>query len=338
MRAPRLLGRLATVAATAALVGGFAAASPATAADPAASPDTGPAYSVPAGDLAASLQCHGDLSSGKTPVLLVPGTTQSPEVNFDWNYEKAFSAEGRSWCAVRLPKFAMGDIQTSAEYVVNAVRTMHDRAGRKISVVGFSQGGMVPRWAFKYFPDTRAMVDDMIGLDPSNHGTLDAYPVCAAHGGCAPAFWQQQTGSRFLAALNAGQETYAGIAYTQVYTATDEVVVPNFPPAASSALRTGPGEKSNVLVQSICPVHVSEHLSMGTSDPVGYALVQDALTHDGTGQASRINRTVCTQRYMPAVSDASFAANFPRVVALAGAQVLTAARVPAEPALRPYAR
>ena len=81
------------------------------------------------------------------------------------------------------------------------------------------------------------MVDDMIGIDPSNHGTLDAQAVCSLP--CAPAFWQQRTGSQFLTALNRGGETFAGISYTQVYTATDEVVVPNLGPAASSSLHTG---------------------------------------------------------------------------------------------------
>ena len=321
----RRLGALvAGLVATTALV-----AAPAQAAPP-------PGYSVPIAQLNDSLTCSGNPRTGPTPVLLVPGTTLTPDVNFDWNYAKAFSAQGRAWCWVELPKNAMGDIQVNAEHVVHGIRTLRAAAGRKISVVGFSQGGMVPRWALKFWPDTRPMVDDLVGLDPSNHGTLDAYPICLP--GCAPAFWQQQTGSKFLQKLNEGQETYAGISYTQVYTATDEVVVPNFGPFASSRLTTGPGAKSNVLVQSICPVHVSEHLSMGTSDPVGYALVMDALKNVGPGQASRIDRRVCLQPFMPAVTADSFARNFPRVVAQAGEQILVADRVPAEPALAPYAR
>ena len=181
------------------------------------------------------------------------------------------------------------------------------------------------------------MVDDVVGLDPSNHGTLDAYPGCAV-GGCAPAFWQQQTGSRFLAALNRDQETYAGISYSQVYTATDEVVVPNVPPAPSSALTTGAGSRSNTLVQSICPVHVSEHLSMGTSDPVGYALVTDALTHAGPASAARISRTVCLQDVFPGIDRTTYAADFGRVLASAGQQGLTYPHVAAEPAPAAYAR
>ncbi|MFN2561754.1 MAG: esterase/lipase family protein [Jatrophihabitans sp.] len=247
--------------------------------------------------MARALHCSGDLSSGR-PVLLVPGTTLTPEVNFSWNYEKVFTAAHRPWCAVTLPNHAMSDVQTAGEYVVYAVRTMFAAAHRQVSVVGFSQGGMVPRWALKWWPDTQAMVDDLVGIDPSNHRTLDAEAVCGL--GCAPSFWQQRTGSAFLRALNAGQETYAGISYTQIYTATlDEVVVPNLGPAASSALHTGPGRISNVVVQSICPLHVADHLTMGTLDPVGFALVMDALTHTGPATANRTSRSVCTQLTMP---------------------------------------
>ena len=298
----------------------------------------GPRLSVSGSALAASLTCRGDLAgAARRPVLLVPGTTLTPSENFSWNYEKVFTAQGRPWCAVTLPQHAMGNIAVAAEYVVHAIRTVRARAERRISVVGFSQGGMVPRWALKYWPDTRAMVVDMIGLDPSNHGTLDAYPACAI-GGCAPAIWQQQTGSRFLRALNTGPETWAGISYTQVYTATDEVVVPNVGPRASSRLDTGAGRRANVSVQSICPVHVSEHLSMGTSDPVGYALVIDALTHAGPASAARISRTVCLRDVFPGINRVTYPAHMARVIATAGEQLALARRVPAEPPLPAYAR
>ena len=299
---------------------------------------TGPALDVPAAQLAASLTCSGAAGgSGPTPVLLVPGTTLTAEVNYSWNYEKVFSRAGRPWCAVTLPHNAMSDIQTAGEYVVSAIRTLHVRAGRRISVIGFSQGGMVPRWALKYWPDTRAMVDDLVAIDPSNHGTLDAFAVCAV-GGCAPAFWQQRAGSKLLTALNKGAETYAGISYTSMYTATDEVVVPNLGPAASSALHTGAGRISNVLVQSICPVHVADHLIMGTTDPVGYALVLDALNHGGPADPSRISRAVCGEIVMPGLDPASVTVNFARLAAVVATQVALYPHVAAEPPLAAYAR
>lgn len=297
---------------------------------------SGRGLSVASTTLARAVHCAGDLTSAP-PVLLVPGTTLTPEVNFSWNYEKVFTATHRPWCAVTLPNHAMSDIQTAGEYVVYALRTMYAAAHRKVSVVGFSQGGMVPRWALKWWPDTRSMVADLVGIDPSNHGTLDGDAVCVL--GCAPSFWQQRTGSAFLRALNAGQETYPGISYTQIYTTTlDEVVVPNFGPAASSSLHTGPGLISNVAVQSICPLHLADHLTMGTFDPVAYALVMDALTHTGPAAPGRISSSVCTQLTMPGVALQSAVGNLLRVGAVAGTQLVLYPHVPKEPALAAYAR
>lgn len=302
-----------------------------------AAPDdagTGPELTAPGRE--ESLTCAGDLAddSAGAPVLLVPGTLLEPDVNYDWNYARAFAGEGRPYCTVTLPAHSTGDIQVAAEHVVHAIRTMHDEAGSRISVVGYSQGGMVPRWALKYWPDTRSMVEDMIGIDPSNHGTLDAYPVCGP--GCVPAIVQQQTGSAFLAALNDGPETFAGIDYTVVYTVTDEVVVPNLPPAASSELRGGEGELANIPVQEICPVHVAEHVTMGTTDPVGYAVVADALDHDGPGDASRVDRSVCRQDVMPAVDRTRLVGNEARVLGQVATSLTTEPWVVAEPPLRDY--
>lgn len=332
------LSRLSAVL-VAAVLGGAALSGPASAAAPSAVPTTVPTASP------ANLQCSGDpAASHGEPVLLVPGTTLNPQVDFSWNYEKAFTAQGRAWCAITLAggaggDFAMGDIQTAGEQVADAIRTLHGRAaGQQIAVVGHSQGGMVPRWAFKYFPDTRAMVSDLIGLAPSNHGTVDAYPICAVT--CSPSIWQQQTGSKFLKALNAGAETYAGISYTQVYSLTDEVVVPNFPliTPASSELHTGAGAITNIASQSVCPLVPAEHLSVGTSDPVGYAAVMDALDHAGPADVTRFPATTCASPIAPGIDPVSFATNFAAVVATAGTQIALAPKVSAEPALRDYAK
>jgi hypothetical protein len=138
---------------------------------------------------------------------------------------------------------------------------------------------MVPRWALRFWPDTRSMVDDLVGLSPSNHGTLDAIPACAQS--CAPAFWQQRSNAAFIAALNSAQETFPGISYTSIYTDTDEVVVPNFGPAASSSLSGGGGAVTNVAIQSVCPNDLTEHLGIGIYDNTAYLLALDALSHPG---------------------------------------------------------
>ena len=298
---------------------------------------SGPAFDVPQSALDAALTCGPGTTNAARPVaLFIAGTTLTPRENYSWNYFRAFTAAGRPFCSVELPNHAMSDIQVSAEYVVAAIRAVHERSGRKVAIVGFSQGGMIGRWALKYWPDTRAKVGELIGIDPSNHGTLDAYPVCAA-AGCAPAFWQQQTASRFTTALNTGPETFAGIDYTSMYTPTDEVVVPNLPPAPSSALTTGAGRRANISTFDVCPGHVADHLSMGSFDALAYALVVDALDHAGPASPARIDRSVCLAPFQPGVDPVTFPADLATYVAGAGLQVATYPHVLAEPPLKPYA-
>jgi pimeloyl-ACP methyl ester carboxylesterase len=295
-----------------------------------------PPLTVPQADLDAALSCTDNApGSARTPVLLVPGTAYSPKSDFSWNWEPALTKLGIPWCVVALPGDGMGDIQIAAEYVVNAIRTMSARAGRRIAIIGHSQGGMVPRWAFRFFPDTRSMVDDLIGMSPSNHGTLDADIVCIP--GCAPSFWQQADRSEFIKALNSVQETFAGIAYTVAYTRTDEIVVPNLNEQGSSGLRTGDGRIRNVAIQEVCPLDVNEHLAIGTYDPVAYALAIDALEHPGPADPARLTGTgVCGQLFMPGVNPLTFPTDELSSLAAVGAAVASTPPIPAEPPLRCY--
>jgi hypothetical protein len=295
----------------------------------------GPALSVPKATLDAALTCSGPLTGlRKDPVLLVPGTTVTPEPNFSWNYQRAFTAMGIRWCAVTLPYDATGDIQVAAEYVVHSLRTMSRKSGREVDVVGWSQGGMVPRWALRFWPDTRKTVDDLVGLSPSNHGTVVADVACRQD--CNPAFHQQASQSQFLRALNSGAETFAGIDYTVAYTRLDEVVVPNVGPTPSSGLRTGHGAIANIALQDVCPTNTADHFAIGSSDAVGFAIVADALGHTGPAVRTRIPLTTCAQPFQPGVDPTTFAADFARLLAYAGDPAGNAPDVPAEPPLKPY--
>ncbi|GAB4006454.1 esterase/lipase family protein [Nocardioides ultimimeridianus] len=267
----------------------------------------GPKLSVDPAKLKASLACHGDPSTGGEPVLLNPATSVTPDQDYAWTYEKAFTAQKRYWCAVTMPFHTFGDIQTAGQYLVHAIRTMHARTDRRIGILGHSQGGMSMRWALRFWPDTRAMVADVIGMAGSNHGTT-ALPLCGTAGvaTCTPAVWQQQADAQFIKALNSRAETFAGISYTEVYSHTDEVVMPNSTAAnSSSSLHTGAGRITNVATQDVCPTDVDEHLLMGTVDPTTYALVMDALRHDGPADPARVGTASCSQLYMPYVDPAS---------------------------------
>jgi hypothetical protein len=295
----------------------------------------GPKLSVPAAKLAGALKCNGALAGARhAPVLLVPGTTLNPTTDFSYGWEPALRQLGYPYCTIDLPGNAMADIQTAGEYVVYAIRTMHAAYGGRIDIIGHSQGGMVPRWALRFWPDTRAMVDDLIGLSPSNHGTLDAIPLCKV--GCAASIWQQRSNAKFIAALNSRRETFAGVSYTNVYTLTDEVVVPNFGPAASSSLHGGGGAITNVAIQAVCPTDPTEHIGIGVYDHTAYALALDAITHAGPADPGRVAQSTCLDPLMPGLDPVAFPANFAATNVAVAKTLATYPHVPAEPRLACY--
>lgn len=292
----------------------------------------GPALSVPDAELRASLSCSPNLADGPyDPVLLVHGTTLDPQSNFGWNFIPAFDAARRPHCEVALLDNATGDIQLSAERVVHAIRTMHARAGRPIDIVGHSQGGMVPRWALRFWPDLRPLVDDLVGVAPSNHGTIDADVLCALPR-CAAAIHQQAARSEFVKALNSGAETFGAIDYTALFTLLDEVVVP----ASSGALLGGGTNVTNLAVQDVCPGRLVEHLGLGTYDAAAYAVVLDALDHDGPARPARVDRRVCRQQLMPGVVPERFAGAFADAGSVVAGTLARAPTVADEPPLRCY--
>ena len=288
----------------------------------------GPELSEPRERLVSSLACSTGLDgTTRTPVLLVHGTSLTPEENWSATYQPAMNSLRIPWCTVALPDRGTADIQRNAEYVVHAIREMRRRAGRPIAIVGASQGGMLPRWALRFWPDTRPMVDDLVGLAPSNHGTERGHTSCRRE--CFPAHRQQMSGSRFIEALNSFQETFAGVSYTNVYTRYDEVVTP----ATSAALHTGPGQITNVAVQDICPLDFSDHITLALANATGFALAMDALSNPGPGSRHRVGERGCSQPPIPGYNPA-------RLAALTSSYFANrdngAARVSAEPPLRCY--
>jgi hypothetical protein len=222
---------------------------------------------------------------------------------------------------------------------------MHALAQRRIAILGHSQGGMSMRWALRFWPETRTMVDDIIGIAGTNHGTTVRGPCQPGRTMCTPAAWQQMASSHFIAALNSGAETFAGISYTEIYTHSDEVVKPNSSPAnSSSSLHTGAGRITNVATQDLCPHDLNEHTFVGTVDAVAYALVMDALTHAGPAQPSRIDSRVCRQLYQPGVDPLNVQNYLQSLLGLPGLLSVTSPNVnfvgapelAAEPPLRCY--
>lgn len=249
----------------------------------------GPALDTAETALRAALHCPATFEHAtRETVLLVHGTYSTPEQNWGWSYLPALSQRGFDVCTVTLPNRSMGDIQVQSEYVVFAIRDIAGRSGRKVDVAGASQGTLQPRWAVKWWPDVRALVDDIVMLAGPHHGTTVA--TLSPFGRCFDSCWQMRPGSKFLNSLNAGDETPGGISYTSVFTTFDEFVVPQLP-ISTSALNGA----ANIRVQDLCPGRLTDHGSLSTSDAVGFALTVDAFTRPGPADPARFDAMTCAQ-------------------------------------------
>lgn len=261
---------------------------------------TGPTLQVPEATMAAALSCPERFSGAHDPVLFVHGTTLTARSNWAWNYAKTLPTQGYDVCLVDLPDRARADIQVSTEYVVYAIRTMAVKSGGKVDIVGFSQGPLELRWAVKWWPDVRARVDDLVAMAGVAHGFTETEVICSQS--CIAPFWQMRPDSQFLAALNNHDESPGDIDYTSVYSRTDQFVWlagAGGNPWDDSASIDG---ATNIAVQDFCPGRSVEHVQV-VYDAAFYAVVFDALAHDGTANQSRIDRSVCLQHAMPGVDN-----------------------------------
>ena len=97
----------------------------------------------------------------------------------------------------------------------------------------------------------------------------------------------------------------------------------------------GPARITNVAVQDVCPSDNPDHMVIGTTDPVSWALIKDALDHDGPANPARIPLSVCAEGVMPGVDSPLLATDIAAAAAYV-AQSGAYPQVPAEPALRCY--
>jgi hypothetical protein len=304
----------------------------------------GPPLSVPAATLAAALTCGQSLQGvSRDVVLMLEPTLVSLQQAYSWNYVPAFRANHIPYCEVAVPQDGDGDVQVAAEYIVNAIRTVHAETGRQVELFGWSQGASTsPRWALRWWPDLRPMVASQIGLEPDNEGGSDTVePICISGVlPCIPAAWQEVrriTGapSNFMTALNSGQQTFTGIAYTNVYSLTDEVAGLNFGADPVGPLPPAPNVL-NANEQAECPTQLYEHLTI-TASSMAYAVVMAAVRSPGhVPDLSKINFSqVCSNLLMPYVTPVSLAAAEASIVATLPGRLLTG-RVAAEPPLGCY--
>ncbi len=292
----------------------------------------GPRLSVPVADLQAAVRCTPSArGSHREVALFVPGTGVGPDEAFSWNWFRALDRIGHPYCAVALPGSSVGDVQVSAEYVVHAIRYARSISRGKIAVIGHSQGGVSSRFALRFWPDTRAMVADHVGLAAVNHGSVqndELYP-----NGNGPAFaLQLKRTAEFIKAVNSRQETFPGISYTSLSTVHDQFVNP----VGTTDVR-GPADRvANISLQDVCPDNPSDHITIGTSDALAYALTMNAITRRGPANPAEIPASVCSQDTMPGVDPGTVADELAAFLKTAVDRIAAAPVTPVEPALKPY--
>jgi triacylglycerol lipase len=206
------------------------------------------------------------------PVVLVHGTFGDMTVT--WN-AMAPALKDAGYCVFALDYGHRGTdaIEHSATELGTFVdRVLQATGASKVSLVGHSQGGMMPRYYMKFLGGLDK-VDELIGLAPSNHGTTNSGAFYAGQFGCE-ACLQQQADSEFLRKLNAPPEAPEPASYTVLADRGDEVVTPYTSEALSGATVT------NVVLQDRCPYDRYEHVSI-PYDPVALQWVENALARPG---------------------------------------------------------
>ncbi|MER5865216.1 triacylglycerol lipase [Kitasatospora sp. NPDC002040] len=222
------------------------------------------------------------------PVVLVHGTFEN--MNDNWGGAAPLLANN-GYCVYAFnygaepgnPIQGTGPIEQSAAQLAAFVdRVLAATGAAEADLVGHSQGGMMPRYYLKNLGGA-AKVGKLVGLAPSNHGTtiLGFTRLATALGllepanrfllgPACPACVQQEQGSPFLTALNAGGDTVPGVTYTVIASRFDEVVTPY-----ESAFLSGP-DVTDTTLQDGCPLDAAEHTEIAY-DPRALTHVLNAL-------------------------------------------------------------
>lgn len=215
-------------------------------------------------------------AGSKGPVIIVEGTGSGPPLLAILDYSvmaERLRADGYQPYVFRLPGRGLGDIGETSEGLVPFVdRVLAETGASQVDLIGHSQGGIVSRYYIKFLGG-ESKVDSLISLGAPHYGSQIAN-LAMLHGvlNCLSYEFCQQvvTGSEFLRRLNGDDDTFGDVAYTNIETALDLIVVPY-----TNAFQRSPGAV-NVTIQQQCPLRVVEHLTLAI-DGTTYSGIQDAL-------------------------------------------------------------
>lgn len=138
-------------------------------------------YSISEQKLRSALYIPLEFTYGKIPPLIfVPGTGATAYSNFIPNFGKIF--QGSDYADpvyLNIPNNQLGELQGNAEYIAYATNYISSISGHKnVSILTWSAGSLDITWANQYWPSTRKVISDVIGISGDRHGTVLAYLLC----------------------------------------------------------------------------------------------------------------------------------------------------------------
>ncbi len=217
------------------------------------------------------------------PVVLVHGTFETMDQN--WAVLSP-QLKQRGYCvfALNYGNRGLGSIPESArELRVFVNKVLRHTGARKVSLVGHSQGGMMPRQWIKNLGG-KSKVADLVGIAPSNYGTeIEQADFRRTLGISSPcrACGQQAADSEFIKQLNRGDDTPGPGSFTQIATRNDEIIVP-----FTRCFLKGKPRTKNIVLQRYNGGLAVTHQNI-YNDPFAQKLVFDALANPGPAKPNR---------------------------------------------------
>jgi len=182
----------------------------------------------------AGVACPGPGSTAAEPILFIHGYNRNAS---DWN-QMILRFEVDGWPKSRLSAYSYDTGQSnkiSAEEVRSHVESLLKATGAgKVDIIAHSMGSLNTRWYIKFLGG-ESKVDDWVSLGGPNHGSTFGDFLCpSSNASCV----EMRSGSTFLTALNAEDETPGGVNYGTWWSPRDGVVFPASSTPLSGATNT----------------------------------------------------------------------------------------------------
>lgn len=281
---------------------------------------------------------------GKTPVILVPGTGSFGGEAFNHNFAKLLKNSSFAdpvW--INVPGQMNDASFRNAEHVAYAISYISTACNKKVAVAAWSQGNLATQWTLKYWPSTRQVVNNFIALSADFHGTFQASVLMPLEIGLGnPGVWSQRRHSNFIRTLRADGGDSAYVPTTSIFSSFDEVVSPQIGELASAWIKDENGVAAkNYELQRIAPFTpagmIYSHETV-LSNPISWALAEDAIKNGGPGQVERLDLYKLYARIIPeGLNLIDGAATAALMLSAGGSIALYPWKVLMEPSLPAYA-